>query len=77
MCIVCISITPKYAVVHVVGYIKDKSAIKVARQFGGRKRNFPNNRGQTTIIDSKSLGEITTARTTLIRYKRVSKQIIL
>lgn len=35
-----ISIPPKYSVAEVVGYIKGKSAIAVARQFGGRKRNF-------------------------------------
>ena len=36
----CISIPHKYAVAHVVGFLKDKSAIQVARPFGGRKRNF-------------------------------------
>jgi putative transposase len=36
----CISIPPKYAVSNVVGYIKGKSAIQIARQFGGRPRNF-------------------------------------
>ncbi len=36
----CISIPPKYAVSNVVGYLKGKSAIQVARQSGGRKRNF-------------------------------------
>jgi putative transposase len=36
----CVSIPPKYAVAHVVGYLKGKSAIHVARRFGGRKRNF-------------------------------------
>ena len=36
----CISIPPKYQVAQVIGYIKGKSAIAVARQFGGRKRNF-------------------------------------
>ena len=36
----CISIAPKYAVSNVVGYIKGKSAIQIARQFGGRQRNF-------------------------------------
>ena len=36
----CISIPPKYSVSEIVGYIKGKSAIAVARQFGGRKRNF-------------------------------------
>ena len=35
-----IAIPPKYSVAEVVGYLKGKSAIAVARQFGGRKRNF-------------------------------------
>ena len=35
-----ITIPPKYSVSEVIGYIKGKSAIAVARQFGGRKRNF-------------------------------------
>lgn len=35
-----ISIPPKYAVSEIIGYIKGKSAIAIARQFGGRKRNF-------------------------------------
>lgn len=36
----CISIPPKYSVASVVGYLKEKSAITIARRFGGRKRNF-------------------------------------
>lgn len=36
----CISIPPKYAMSNVMGYIKGKSAIQVARKFSGRKRNF-------------------------------------
>jgi len=36
----CVSIPPKHSVAQVIGYIKGKSAIAVARQFGGRKRNF-------------------------------------
>ena len=35
-----ISIPPKYAISEIVGYIKGKSAIAVAREFSGRKRNF-------------------------------------
>ena len=35
-----IKIPPKYAVAEVIGYMKGKSAIAVARQFGGRKKNF-------------------------------------
>ena len=40
----CISIPPKYAVSEVVGYLKGKSAIAVARQFGGRQKNFSGER---------------------------------
>lgn len=36
----CMSIPPKYAISKVVGYIKGKSAILIARQFAGRQRNF-------------------------------------
>ena len=35
-----ISIPPKYAVAQVIGYIKGKSAIHIARTVGGRRRNF-------------------------------------
>ena len=35
-----IEIPPKYAVSQVVGYIKGKSAIHMARVYGERKRNF-------------------------------------
>ena len=35
-----IAIPPKYAVAQVVGYIKGKSAIWIARNYAGRKRNF-------------------------------------
>jgi len=34
-----IRMPPQYAVAEVLGYIKGKSAIAVARQFGGRQRN--------------------------------------
>jgi putative transposase len=35
-----ISIPPKYAVSQVVGFIKGKSAIHVAREYGESRRNF-------------------------------------
>ena len=35
-----ISIPPKYSVAQVIGYIKGKSAIHIAREFGNRRRNF-------------------------------------
>jgi putative transposase len=36
----CLSIPPKHSVSNVVGYIKGKSAISIARHFRGRQRNF-------------------------------------
>ncbi|SFF23939.1 IS200/IS605 family transposase [Nitrosomonas sp. Nm166] len=36
----CISIPPKYSVSHVIGYIKGKSAISIARRFMGKAKNF-------------------------------------
>jgi putative transposase len=35
-----ISIPPKYAVSQVIGYIKGKSAIHMARVYGEKRRNF-------------------------------------
>ena len=37
---ILISIPPKYAVSKVVGFIKGKSAIMLARRLNGRQRNF-------------------------------------
>ncbi|PTQ79166.1 putative transposase [Nitrosospira multiformis] len=36
----CISIPPKHSVSYVVGYIKGKSAISIARKFMGKAKNF-------------------------------------
>jgi putative transposase len=37
---ILLTIPPKYAVSQVVGFIKGKSTIQVARNFQGRKKNF-------------------------------------
>ena len=37
---IVVCIPPKYAVAQVVGFVKGKSAIHVARTYMGRKRNF-------------------------------------
>jgi putative transposase len=37
---ILLSIPPKYSVSQVVGFIKGKSAIQIARNFQGRKKNF-------------------------------------
>jgi len=36
----CISIPPKHSVLYVVGYIKGRSAISIARRFMGKTKNF-------------------------------------
>ncbi|MGK7911067.1 MAG: IS200/IS605 family transposase [Synechococcus sp.] len=36
----CMSIPPKHAVSQIVGYMKGKSAIGIAREFMGRRRNI-------------------------------------
>lgn len=35
-----LSVPPKHAVSHIIGYVKGKSAIYIARHFRGRERNF-------------------------------------
>jgi putative transposase len=35
-----IEIPPKHSVASVIGFIKGKSAIAIARQFGGKQRSF-------------------------------------
>jgi putative transposase len=37
---ICIEIPPKHSVAAVIGFLKGKSAIAIARQFGGKQRNF-------------------------------------
>ena len=37
---ILISIPPKYSVAQIVGFIKGKSAIAIARNYLGKKRNF-------------------------------------
>ncbi len=37
---ILISIPPKYSVAKIVGFIKGKSAISIARTYVGRKKNF-------------------------------------
>jgi len=37
---ILLSIPPKYSVSQIMGFIKGKSAIHIARAYGGKKRNF-------------------------------------
>ena len=36
----CIEIPPKHAVASVIGFLKGKSAIAIARQYAGKQKNF-------------------------------------
>ena len=36
----CIEIPPKHAVASIIGFLKGKSAVAIARQFGGKLKNF-------------------------------------
>ena len=36
----CLSVPPKYSVSNIVGFMKGKSAISIARNFKGKQRNF-------------------------------------
>jgi len=58
---VVISIPPKYAVAQVVGFMKGKSAIYVARTYMGRKRNFvgPNYWARGYAVSTVGLDEET------------------
>jgi hypothetical protein len=50
-----VSIPPKYSVSQVVGYIKGKSAIYIARIFCGRKKNFVGQSFWPKLIDLNTL----------------------
>ena len=36
----CLSVPPKYSVANTVGFLKGKSAIRIHREYLGKKRNF-------------------------------------
>jgi hypothetical protein len=52
---ICIEIPPKYAVASVIGYLKGKSAIAIARQFAGRDRNFAGEHFGRAVMRSPQL----------------------
>jgi putative transposase len=60
-----ISIPPKYAVSQVVGFIKGKSAIHIARTYSGRKKNFT---GQKFWARGYFVSTVGTDETTIREY---------
>jgi putative transposase len=68
---VLISIPPKYAVAQVVGYLKGKSAIHIARAYMGRKKNFT---GQHFWARGYFVSTVGTDEETIREYIRQQEQ---
>ena len=66
-----ISIPPKYAVSQVVGFIKGKSAIHLARVYGERKQNYA---GQHFSARSYFLSTVGRDEATIRDYIRTQEQ---
>ena len=60
-----ISIPPKYAVSQVVGFIKGKSAIHIASQYSGRKKNFT---GQHFWVRGYHISTVAKGQEAISRY---------
>jgi len=67
-----IRIPPKYSVAEVVGSIKGKSAIAVARQCGGRQRNF---NGETFWARGYAVSTVGCEEEHIRRYIRNQEQL--
>ena len=67
-----IRLPPKYSVAEVVGYLKGKSAIAVARQFGGRNRNF---NGETCWARGYAVSTVGFEEEQIRRYIRNQEQL--
>ena len=67
-----IRLPPKYSVAEVVGYLKGKSAIAVARQFGGRNRNF---NGETCWARGYGVSTVGFEEEQIRRYIRNQEQL--
>ena len=67
-----IRIPPKYSVAEVVGSLKGTSAMAVARQFGGRKRNF---NGETFWARGSAVSTVGFEEEQMRRYIRNQEQL--
>ena len=67
-----ISIPPKYSVSQVVGYLKGKSAIHIARTYAGRRRNFT---GQKFWARGYYVSTVGRDEETIRKYIRKHEQI--
>ena len=71
-----ISIPPKYAVFQVVGYIKGRSALHIARTYGGRSKNFTGQHFWARGYDVSTCGrDENTIRKDIERQKQFDQKI--
>ncbi|WP_445369014.1 IS200/IS605 family transposase [Methylomonas sp. BW4-1] len=71
-----ISIPPKYAVSQVIGYIKGKSAIHLARIYGEKKRNFVGQHFWARVYFVSTVGRDETMIREYIRHQEQEDQRI-
>ena len=69
-----IAIPPKYAVSQVIGFIKGKSAIHLARVYGERKQNFVGQHFWARGYFVSTVGRDETAIREYIRYQEQEDQ---
>lgn len=72
-----LSVPPKYSVAQVVGFIKGKSAIYIARTFGGRQKNFTGQHfwARGYFVSTVGRDEETIANTSENRKKKIGESI--
>lgn len=66
-----VPIPPKYSVSQVVGYIKGKSAIHIARTYMGRRQNFV---GQHFWVQGNYVSTVGRDETTIREYIRKQEE---
>jgi len=69
-----IAIPPKYSVAQVIGFIKGKSAIHIARHFGERRRNFVGQHFWARGYFVSTVGRDETVIRRYIRHQEVEDQ---
>ena len=69
---VMISIPPKYAVAQIIDFIKGKSAIQIARNFVGRKKNFT---GQHFWVRGYHVSTVGRDEEAIRKYKKEDRRI--
>jgi putative transposase len=72
-----IAIPPKYAVAQVVGFLKGKSAIHLARVYGERKRNVVGRRSKTSRAPGARTHDLATEHNHRAEYDREERNHVM